>query len=81
LSENVAVDGGRGIFSDVGGTLTVDDSTLSGNNAFLPGGAIWSTSKTLTVRNPEISKVNGSATSERNRPGSSPHPEVKGDRH
>jgi hypothetical protein len=45
LSENVAVDGGRGIFSDVGGALTVDDSTLSGNNAFLPGGAIWSTSK------------------------------------
>jgi hypothetical protein len=64
LSENVAVDGGRGIFSDVGGTLTVDDSTLSGNNAFLPGGGIWSTSKTLTVR-----------------PGSPPHPEVKGDRH
>jgi hypothetical protein len=50
LSENVAVDGG-GIFSDVGGTLTADDSTLSGNNAFLPGGGIWSTSKTLTVRN------------------------------
>jgi hypothetical protein len=30
---------------------TADDSTLSGNNAFLPGGGIWSTSKTLTVRN------------------------------
>jgi hypothetical protein len=35
-----------------GGTLTVDDSTLSGNNVFVPGGGIWSRGKTLTVRNP-----------------------------
>jgi hypothetical protein len=40
-----------GSSATVGGTLTVDDSTLSGNNAFWLGGGIWSTSKTLTVRN------------------------------
>src|SRR5215211_372503 len=60
ISENSAAYGG-GIFNE-GGTVTMIDSTLSYNDAYMYGGGVYSQGGTLTLSNGTLSNNNASFT-------------------
>ncbi len=56
IADNTATgDAGGGIFNDVGGVVSVDSSTLTGNVAGYAGGGIYNYDGTLTVKDSTIS--------------------------